>query len=553
MLNHKLKKLNVPTRDVQPSELISNEMERIALMKEAIAKGVYYDMLESARRYDSEGGKENDSDDTEDEAVDNVEEDNEEEEEQEEEEHEEEEEVIEQPQERGQLEAQQVKKKRTRGPTDMKKFWKSHGPHNKAFFNLTEAHKEWVMKSACKKWRAFKCYLKKTFWKAELSVNQNCANGCGQRIHEEQWKELCKSWRKSRSMVLASKNRNTRLNQANCLHTAGTRSFAVVHDQEELRQGRTVSRTELFRIVHTNKDGVPVNDFCATKIALINERFQQNPALVGEPHMDGDLYSELFTPPRNCRRHGFGLLVGGKGSKVLDEAVEALRDSKEENIELRGYVETLMARSQQLEEKVNYLMARQRDGHTDEMHQEREEAVAEELAASTLAELSTHKQAPPEQEQAKEASSAAGRTISASASRASGITSAPSSSHNTMKVPTATTLKSTSAPFKSPFKAPGKGAAYAEKTVQGSATACDQKTEPATVLGSKATTAAAKIPKAGRSAKGSTINGSEAASIPTIPEAAGAANGSTIALKASAAAAQKMYQKHLEHRMDQQQ
>jgi hypothetical protein len=32
--------------------------------------------------------------------------------------------------------------------------------------------------------------------------------------------------------VLASKNRNTRLNQANCLHTAGTRSFAVVHDQE---------------------------------------------------------------------------------------------------------------------------------------------------------------------------------------------------------------------------------------------------------------------------------------------------------------------------------
>ena len=46
MLNHKLKKLNLPTRDVQPSELISNEMERIALMKEAMAKGVYYDMLE---------------------------------------------------------------------------------------------------------------------------------------------------------------------------------------------------------------------------------------------------------------------------------------------------------------------------------------------------------------------------------------------------------------------------------------------------------------------------------------------------------------------------
>jgi hypothetical protein len=126
------------------------------------------------------------------------------------------------------------------------------------------------MKSACKKWRAFKCYLKNTFWKAELSVNQNVANGCGQRIHGAQWRALCKIWRKSSSMVsnpyyvlvlstltfsfrhflvivkmwcaclankdfiqvLTSKNRNTRLNQANCLHTAGTRSFAVVHDQE---------------------------------------------------------------------------------------------------------------------------------------------------------------------------------------------------------------------------------------------------------------------------------------------------------------------------------
>jgi hypothetical protein len=59
--------------------------------------------LQSARIYDSEGEKENDSDDTEDEAVDNKEQDSEEEEEQEEEEEEE----IEQPEERGRLEAQQ--------------------------------------------------------------------------------------------------------------------------------------------------------------------------------------------------------------------------------------------------------------------------------------------------------------------------------------------------------------------------------------------------------------------------------------------------------------
>ncbi|KAM0840971.1 hypothetical protein ACQ4PT_059309 [Festuca glaucescens] len=466
MLNHKLKKLNLPTRDVPPSELISNEMERMALIKEARAKGVYYDMLESARIYDSEGEKENDSDDTEDEAVDNVEEDNEEEEEQEEdneEEEEEEEEEIEQPEERGQLEPQQVKPKIRRGPTDMKKFWHRHGPHNIVILEFNH-------------------------------LGQPCG------VNTSQLTNFIAYLVKGKDVSMG---------------------------HEHWRKVPTAEKEKLWTTVK----------------ALINERFQQNPALFGEQHTDGDLYSELFTPPRNSRRHGFGLLVGGKASKVLDEAVEALRDSKEENIELRGYVETLMARSQQLEEKVNYLLARQRDGHTDEMHgnQEREEAAVEELAASTLAELSMHKQAPPEQEQTKEASSAPGRTISASASIASGITSAPSSSHNTLKVPTATTLKSTSAPFKSPFKAPGKAAVCAEKTapatVQGSAEACAQKTAP--LKGSKATTAATKVPKAAGSAKGSTtpINGSEAASAPTIPEAAGAANGSTIALKGSAAAA----------------
>jgi hypothetical protein len=59
--------------------------------------------LQSARIYDSQVEKENDSDDTEDAAVHNIEQDSEEEEEAEEEE----EEQIEQPEERGQLEAQQ--------------------------------------------------------------------------------------------------------------------------------------------------------------------------------------------------------------------------------------------------------------------------------------------------------------------------------------------------------------------------------------------------------------------------------------------------------------
>jgi hypothetical protein len=38
-------------------------------------------------------------------------------------------------------------------------------------------------------------------------------------------------------------------------------------------------------------------------------------------------------------------------------------------MEFRGYVETLMTRSKQLEAKINYLMAYQGDGHANEMHE----------------------------------------------------------------------------------------------------------------------------------------------------------------------------------------
>jgi hypothetical protein len=52
----------------------------------------------------------------------------------------------------------------------------------------------------------------------------------------------------------------------------------------------------------------------------------------------------------------------------LDQAIVALRDSKEENMEVRGYLETLMAKSQQLEEKVNYLMACRGKKQSEEMN-----------------------------------------------------------------------------------------------------------------------------------------------------------------------------------------
>ncbi|KAM0862969.1 hypothetical protein ACQ4PT_044897 [Festuca glaucescens] len=359
--NCSLKMLGLP--DV---EMEASEYHRISLLKEEKLRKIYYDHLESARVYDS------DDDDEEHEEEDDASDDETGDEDSSDNETRDENQEHHIAGDQAQVHQQGQQERTKRGPTVMKKFWAKHGPNNKAYFNLTEANKYWVMKSAAKKWRSFKYYLKITFYDAILTLKQNIANGCGNRIHEKQWEKLCKYWRKEKTMAMSVANKATRANQDNARHTASTRSFVVVHEQEvgflvlEIKQGQPVSRSELYRIVHTNKDGLPVDDYSAAKIEEITSAFNVNPSLIHEEHREGDLYSHIFPNPSKSRMHGFGLVVGGKSSELLNEAIAAFRDSKEENLQLRDLVETLVAsqaalteRSKLIEDKLNSFLATQ--------------------------------------------------------------------------------------------------------------------------------------------------------------------------------------------------
>ncbi|KAK1670330.1 hypothetical protein QYE76_058489 [Lolium multiflorum] len=318
------------------------------------------------------------------------------------------------------------KKEGVRGPTEMKKFWEKHGPDNKVelvfnhlgqpcgvktsklanfigscvkgkevsmghdewrkvpesekdrlwtvvkgFFNIGDEHKDWVMKSASKKWRTFRAHLKDTYFDDELSLSQNIKNGCDERIPEMQWKKSCKYWKSVKFFRLSVKNKASRRSQDNAHHTAGSRSFAVVLEQEELKKKRPVSRAELYSIVHTNNKGQPVDTYSSTKIAAIKEELGKNPELISEAHHQGDIYSKIFPETRKSRMHGLGLMVGGKTSQILDQAIVALKDSKDENKELREMIRTmaeshkaLVIRSQAMEEKIEGLILSQQQVST---------------------------------------------------------------------------------------------------------------------------------------------------------------------------------------------
>jgi hypothetical protein len=66
--------------------------------------------------------------------------------------------------------------------------------------------------------------------------------------------------------VISNKNKSSRQNQENGVHTAGTRSFAVTQRELELELERPVGRVELYVKTHLNKEGLPVNDYAASKM-----------------------------------------------------------------------------------------------------------------------------------------------------------------------------------------------------------------------------------------------------------------------------------------------
>ncbi|KAK1644553.1 hypothetical protein QYE76_062358 [Lolium multiflorum] len=171
----------------------------------------------------------------------------------------------------------------------------------KAFFNVEERHRYWVLKSACKKWKDFKCYLKKKYYKSRLSIEENVANGCGQRLPEAQW-----DW----------------LNE-------------------------------------------------------INDKLNANPELHGEEPNPNDLYSTLFPKAKKSTRYGLGMVVGGKGSENLAEALAALEESRKETRDLKLVVENMARKTDIIENQLSQLMlvyqASQKIQDNQQQQQERSE------------------------------------------------------------------------------------------------------------------------------------------------------------------------------------
>ena len=88
----------------------------------------------------------------------------------------------------------------------------------------------------------------------------------------------------------------------------------------------------------------------------IDETLGENPELAGEEPSANDLYSTLFPKAKKSTRYGLGMVVGGKGSEQLSDALAALEVTRKENINLLIKMENMEQKTNKMEGQLNQLM-----------------------------------------------------------------------------------------------------------------------------------------------------------------------------------------------------
>ncbi|KAK8548089.1 hypothetical protein V6N12_061011 [Hibiscus sabdariffa] len=94
-------------------------------------------------------------------------------------------------------------------------------------------------------------------------------------------------------------------------HTAGSKSFARIANEQEATSGSNVGRIQLFDITHTKKDGSPITPEAAEIMEKLREKrteYETSASSAGSAvnmaDIDNQVIAEVFGPERYGRVRG---------------------------------------------------------------------------------------------------------------------------------------------------------------------------------------------------------------------------------------------------------
>nr|CAD1824622.1 unnamed protein product [Ananas comosus var. bracteatus] len=183
-------------------------------------------------------------------------------------------------------------------------------------YDIEDGSMSWVTKALGKKWKDFKCELKKKHYDAHKTYEERVADR-DPRVIPDQWKHLVDFWNSEEGQARCLRNKVNRSKQVT-FHTAGSKSFARIREEE----------------------------------SDIDKITMDNPKKAKKVLKEGDLFLEVFGKEKHGHVRGLGLgpcptdiwsSIPSRATSVR-MAYEAKRKAEEET---RGMQEKMAAMEQE--------------------------------------------------------------------------------------------------------------------------------------------------------------------------------------------------------------
>ncbi|XP_058078419.1 uncharacterized protein LOC131226741 [Magnolia sinica] len=174
-------------------------------------------------------------------------------------------------------------------------------------FQFDKEIKSWVLMSIGKKWRDWKCELKKFHYLPHDNDEAWLAD-LNERVQKDQWKALIEFWNSEEGKVRNKINTKNRRKQR-ISHTAGTKSFARIREEERNKRANRedLTQVDMFLLTHRRKNGMPVDEASSRAMEQLNERTSQQPEASHNSTARRDIFSEVMGDERHGRVRTYGL------------------------------------------------------------------------------------------------------------------------------------------------------------------------------------------------------------------------------------------------------
>ncbi|KAG5564035.1 hypothetical protein RHGRI_000269 [Rhododendron griersonianum] len=162
------------------------------------------------------------------------------------------------------------------------------------------------MSSTGKKWREWKCTVKKSHYRAFTNDAERLAHR-PERVHDHQWRALVYYWGTRKARKKAKKNKRI-WKKKTLHHRTGRKPFAVVRVEETKRNnGVPVSRLQVWKAAYL-KEGSLASDAVNEVMTQMTELSTQMEGSSTESTcIDEDIFVKVMGPEQPGRVRTFGL------------------------------------------------------------------------------------------------------------------------------------------------------------------------------------------------------------------------------------------------------